>query len=606
MTNSNLSAPTDGAQSRVSFAPDALPDGPDNTTPVPPPPPPDVDPVTPKLVALQDTINKLSPDKLREHLAANPDVLNLLVAGLHQTGGPGFLETLKRLRDLDVLSSEVTNWVNGYDLADSRAKPDTPGGDWTPPVKIVSELKTLPPLPLPSVLRPYIEAVAELSGSSIGTAHCAVVGAINLALSDSIDVESLAAKAHPASLFMLTSAKTGYRKSAAFGLAWKGHTEADSLVNRAWMEAHKAAKNKPKPKQEGEHAPLIVDSAPRPVAPIAVRDDSTVEALVANLAEGRRTQSLASAEAGVLLGGWSYGKGQVGQTLAKLNGLYSGESLNFERITGRVSIRVEDARLCACLLMQPDFAAQHILSDAAQNGFSARSLLNRDIARPKPLTFEWAFGESARFYVDQLHKLITDLRRKQDMGTEYADTPRTPPTVMRPTPEARTALRTFLGQCQDAADGGDIDAHESGFLERAPEQAARYAAMLSAFRSLAADEELGDSYTESGVKDAIAVIDWHRQNLVSFSQEAEDVRLVRAAQWTATRLHGWAAKSKSPQVTIQLLSLLGSYCAGDAKFARDNPDAKREIIKLLTEYDYVRPAARGAYMVNPLTPNTGD
>ena len=577
---------------------------PDDTAPVPPPPPPDVDPVTLRLVELESTVSRLSPDAIREYLAKNPDSIALLVDGLHQTGGLGFLELLKRLRDLDVLPSEVTNWVNGYDLADSRAKPDTPGGDWTPPTQLVSESKPLPPLPLPDAIRSYVQAVAELSGASLGTAHCTVAGSINLGLSDSIDVESLAANAHPASLFMLTSAKTGYRKSAAFGLAWRAHTEADSLVNRAWMEARKAAKNKPK--QEGEHAPLIVDSAPRPVSPIAVRDDSTVEALVANLAEGRRTQSLASAEAGVLLGGWSYGKGQVGQTLAKLNGLYSGEPLNFERITGRVSIRVEDARLCACLLMQPDFAAQHILSDAAQNGFSARSLLNRDIARPKPLTFEWAFGESAKHYVDDLHRLITELRRKQDAGTEYADTPRTPPTVMRPTPEARTTLRTFLGQCQDAADGGDIDAHESGFLERAPEQAARYAAMLSAFRSLAAGEELGDSYTESDVKDAIAVTDWHRQNLVSFSQEAEDARLVKAAQWTATRLHGWAAKSKSPQGTIQLLSLLGSYCAGDAKFAKDNPDAKREIIKLLTEYDYVRPAARGAYMVNPLTPNTGD
>ena len=478
-------APIDGAQPPVSFF---LPNDPD-TAPVPPPPPPDVDPVVIKLMELQSTISKLSTDELREHLTKNPDVLSLLVDGLHKTGGPAFLETLKRLRDLDVLPSEIAVWVNGYDLAHSRAQPDTPGGDWTPPTRILSKPKPLPPLPLPDAIRLYVQAVAELAGSSVGIAHCTVAGSINLALSDSIDVESLAAKPHPASLFLFASAKTGYRKGAAFSLAWEAHTEADSLVNRAWKQARKMAKSKPK--QEGEHAPMIADSAPRPVSPIATRDDSTAEALVANLAEGRRTQSLASAEAGVVLGGWSFGKGPVGQTLAKFNGLYSGESVNYERVTGRVSIRVEDARLSMCLLMQPSFAERHLLSEAALNGFSARSLVNREIARPTPMTFEWGFGESAKHYVDRLYKLITQLRRQQDVGAEYADTPHAPPTVMRPTSEARTALQTFLDQCQAAADGGDVDGHESGFLERAPEQAARYAAMLSAFRSLAAGEEPG-------------------------------------------------------------------------------------------------------------------
>ena len=569
-----------------------------------PRPPPDVDPVTLKLVELQRTIGRLSPDELREHLTENPDVLTILVDGLHQTGGPGFLELLKKLRDLDVLPSEVTNWVNGYDLADSRAKPDTPGGDWTPPTRIVSEPKPLPDLPLPDAIRPYVQAVAELSGASLGTAHSVVVGAINLALSDSIDVQSLAADVHPASLFMVTSARTGYRKSAAFRLAWRAHTEADNLIHQAWMEARKAAKNKPKQeKQEGEHAPLIVDSAPKPVSPIAVRDDSTAEALMANLSEGRRTQSLASAEAGVVLGGWSFGKGQVGQTLAKLNGLYSGESVNIERITSKVSIRVENARLCTCLLMQPSFAEQHLLSEAALNGFSARSLVNRDIARPTPMTFEWAFGTSARHYVDHLHRLITDLRRKQDAGTQFVDAPPNPVTVMRPTDEARTALRTYLAQCQDAADGGDIDAHESGFLERAPEQAARYAAMLSSLRSLDADEELGDSYTEGDVKDAIAVINWHKLNLVSFSVEAEDARYARAANWAAERLRGWAEKSKAAHGGISLLSVLGRYAAGDAKFIKDDPDGKRRVLSLLEEYGYTRPLpTRGNYLANPLDP----
>ena len=568
------SAPIDGAQPRVSlFAPD-LPDDDPNTAP--PSPPPAVDAVTLRLVEIQAALNELSQDGIREYVASNPSYVDELTKALYQTKGSGFsgfLDLLKKLRDLDVLQPNVAAWVSGYDTANSAAQPDNPG-DWTPPAPIMSKAKPLPDLPLPDALRPYVQAIAELSGSSIGVAHCAVVGSINLALANITDVESLAADTHPSSLFMLASARTGWRKSAAFNLAWRAHTEADNAIYRAWMDARKAKGDKPKndkPKNENGGASLYPADSPRPVSPIAVRDDSTAEALMANLSEGRRTQALASAEAGVVLGGWSFGKGQSGQTLAKFNGLWSGEGLNYERVSGRVSIRVADARLTVCMMMQPSFAEQHLLSEAALNGFSARSLVNRDIARPQPLTFEWAFGTSARHYVDRLHSLITSLRKKQDVGTEYADTPPFPATVLRPTDEARAALREFLGQCQAAADDGNTDAHELGFLERATEQVARYASLLSAFRSLSADEPLGEHYTEADVKDATAVIDWHRLNLASFSVEADNARLVRAAQWAATRLHGWAAKSKSPQGTIQLLSLLGSYSAGDAKFARDEP-----------------------------------
>ena len=593
------SAPIDGAQPRVSlFAPD-LPDAdPDDSAPASPPPAVDAD--TLHLVALQAALNELSPDGIREYVASNSGYVDQLTNALYQTKGSGFLELLKKLRDLDVLQPNVAAWVSGYDLATSAAQPDNPGG-WTPPDRIVSKAKPLPDLPLPDALRYYVQAVAELSGSSIGTAHSAVVGTVNLALTNSIDVESLAADVHPAALFMLTSAKTGWRKSAAFNLAWRAHTEADNAIHARWMDARKAKGDKPKNENGG--ASLYPADNTRPVSPIAIRDDSTAEALMANLAEGRRTQSLATAEAGAVLGGWSFGKGQAGQTLAKLNSLWSGEGTNYERITARVSIRVTDARLCACLMMQPSFAEQHILSDAAQNGFSARSLLNRDVVRPKQLTFDWPVGTSARFYVDQLHSLITQLRRQQDVGGECTDTPVIPPMVARPTVEAMAALREFLAECQDTADDGDVDGHELGFLERATEQAARYAAMLSAFRSLAAGEPWGEHYTEADVKDAAVVIDWHRVNLASFSVEADDARLAKAAEWAAARLRGWAEKSKAAHGGISLLSVLGRYAAGDARFIRDDPDAKRRVMSLLEEYGYTRPLpSRGNYLVNPLDP----
>ena len=289
--------------------------------------------------------------------------------------------------------------------------------------------------------QPYVNAVVELSGCSSATAHCVVMGAINLAIADGLDVESLAPDGHPSSLFLMTSARTGWRKSAAFALAFRAHREADDAIHSRWEEARR--EQKANRASDGAPLPLTPIDRPKEVSPIALRDDSTIEALMLNLAQGRRTQSLASAEAGVLLGGWSFGKAQAGQTLAKLSALWSGETVDYERVTGRVSVRVGGVRLTGCLLAQPAFVAEHLLSEAAVNGFTARTLLNRDISRPEPMTFEWPAGSSARFYVSRLNELITRVRQGQDVGAEYADTQRPPSTVMRPTPEAKAALREF-------------------------------------------------------------------------------------------------------------------------------------------------------------------
>ena len=105
------------------------------------------------------------------------------------------------------------------------------------------------------------------------------------------------------------------------------------------------------------------------------------------------------------------------------------------------------------------------------------------------------------------------------------------------------------------------------------------------------------------MKDAIAVIDWYRKNLVSFSVEAEDAKFTRAAQWAAERLRGWAEKSKAAHGGISLLSDLGRYAAGDARFIRDDADGKRRVIQLLEDFGFLRPLpSRGNYLVNPLDP----
>ena len=537
----------------------------------------------------------------RKRLAENPELIAELIC-LAKAGARTAYAMLKNLSESGLLeSAEKVAFGELPEPAEGETND-------APPIPIVHKPQALPAIPVPLQLSAYVNAVVELSGCSLATAHCVIMGSINLAIANDLDVESLAPDVHPSSLFLMTSARTGWRKSSAFGLAFRAHREADDAIHSRWEEARKAKKaSKPSAESTSSSAEPVsflpadlVDSEPadRPkeVSPIALRDDTTAEAMMLNLAQGRRTQSLASAEAGVLLGGWSFGKAQAGQTLSKLSALWSGETVDYERVTGRVSIRVGDVRLTSCLLSQPSFVTENLLSEAAVNGFSARTLISRDINRPTPMTFEWPAGTSARFYVNRLNELITRVRQGQDVGAEYADTIPSTPTAMRPTPEAKAALREFLSECQSAADL-DPGEHELGFLERAAEQGGRYAATVAAFRSLDAGEPFGETYSETDVKDAVEVIRWFAKSLASFSEDAADTRLVRAANWAAGRLKEWAMKYDGK---VPLLSCLGNFAAGDGKFLKNDPDAKRRVIALLEEYDHVTALGRGSYKVNPL------
>ena len=461
---------------------------------------------------------------------------------------------------------------------------------WPAPIPIKFTANPLPDLQIPALVLPYVNAVVELAGASVGTAHASVMGAINLLVADLIDVQTLAATPRPSALFFFTASETGWRKSTAHDLAFKAHREADREARLRWE------KQRDKPEGKGLLPAGMRDI--RKVAPVALRSDSTSEAMLKNLSDGRRTQGLITSEAGVMLGGWSFGKAQAGQTLARLNQVWSNEPLNFERSDGRLSFFVEGARLSACLAAQPSFVAEHLLTEAAGNGFSARTLLNRDTARPPEQEFEWTGGTSATYYVERLNNIIGKARRQQDIDVEFSDTPPKPLKVVYPTEGARHALQAFHRESLDQADG-DPGPHERGFLERAAEQSSRYAANLAAFRCLAADTDLEDCYTEDDVVAASHVIRWHRQNLTSFAEDSTKSALLDAAVWMQNRLKDITDPLNG---TVKVLTYLGQRGAGPAKPFKNDPAAKREIVALLEEYNLIRPVekARGLHYVNPL------
>ena len=122
--------PPDGvtpSPTRISFAPDGLPNDPDTTpqpqpapvppTAVPPPPPPTAVPPSDPFanpehnIGLQEALTGKSPNEIRQYLAANPSFADELVDAFDETDNPVFIRALGQLDELALLSGDISGWV---------------------------------------------------------------------------------------------------------------------------------------------------------------------------------------------------------------------------------------------------------------------------------------------------------------------------------------------------------------------------------------------------------------------------------------------------------------------------------------------------------------
>ena len=133
MTNSNLTAPTDGVTSPpISL----LPDYDQNPAPAPPEPAtpdaaaPGLDDGAVRRIEIQSILGPLSVDQIREFVANNPFFVNELTTALHETGNSGFLQVLNQLQSLGLLQPDIAAWVSERDAehqAAVAAAPDKEG-----------------------------------------------------------------------------------------------------------------------------------------------------------------------------------------------------------------------------------------------------------------------------------------------------------------------------------------------------------------------------------------------------------------------------------------------------------------------------------------------
>jgi hypothetical protein len=442
-----------------------------------------------------------------------------------------------------------------------KENPFLPEGP-TPLIRKMPEAAPFPVNALGPLKEPTV-AIATATEAPIAMCAASVLAAASLASQGHRDVETKNGTAPP-SMFLMTVAESGERKSTADRLAMKGvrDFEADlrskyDLEFDVWRNAHDVWKSR-RAKILGDktadsaakHADLeALGSEPRPpLKPHIVASSPTIEGIVKFLPELRPSLGIMTEEGGALIGGHSMKAENRLATCANLSAMWDGAPLDRWRAGDGVEVHT-GRRFSAHIMIQP-VAAEALLSDRMANGqgLLARFLICRPTSHiGSRLRLErdaQADAAIVRFGA-RIHSLLA-----RDLPLADGTRNKLAPPLLPLSPEARDVLTTFAREIEKAqAPGGPFE-DARAFASKAAEHAARIAAVLTIFmdpdaadvtgETMAGATEIATFYANEAARLADAAI------VPDEVKDAERMRLWLLRSWSEPHISAAIAAQRGP------------------------------------------------------------
>ena len=449
-------------------------------------------------------------------------------------------------------------------------------------------------------------SIQRLTGCNPAAAAQASMGSLAVCVQADTDVRlpwnRESGKAVPTSIFLGGLIPTAGRKSSAFSLTFRPHSEADSRIRalhkqteaeyKAWLAS--AGKGKGRGKKDPGEVQEAEPSKPLAGPAHILRTNSTMEAIIRDLDQGRDCMALASAEAGSVIDNWSHGRNKSG-TVASYNSLWSGESQTLDR-TGEGGISRYlggHQRFSLLFFCQPDY--RHWFFDRyTTNGFAGRLLIQcadgwcrRDA---RAITKEVTPADDTA--VREFQRLIADWREEIDEGEHLAradedDSPRER-RVVRFSPEGRQTIADFEEECGARADQLVDCPWPEGFLSRGHEHACRLAANLFAYRQRAGHVGPGDVIDAQSVQDGIALARWFGDEMARIAPEAGAEQLAQDAGDLSRRL--WDASvdtepgdRKNQNGTISISTVVRKH----VRRLEKDPKGLSQVLQAVVDADHI-------------------
>lgn len=378
---------------------------------------------------------------------------------------------------------------------------------------------------LPRILADGVRGVVARTQCPVGLAANSVVGAASLVSQAHVNVPGLGGSIGPASLFLLTVAQSGERKSSADALAMKpvkdwereqvSRAKEGEEAHRRELAAYEASLKSAKTRAHSkvakggdikaamrEEIEALGEPPKTPIRPNLICDEPTVEGLWMLLSEGMGTAGVFSAEGGAFVGGHAMNADNRLKSAALLSQMWDGEPLRRVRVTG-VQAPLYGRRVSMHLMGQPEamagFAADPTLRD--------QGLLGR---------FLWACPESTmgtRFQRDVtgeeelgLGRFHRALKRCLAVPIPRAgdDERACEPRLLELDAEASRLVRAFADDIErELAPGGEF-ASITGPAAKLAEQALRIAGVFTFIASTEATKITADT-----MESACKLAAWH-------------------------------------------------------------------------------------------------
>lgn len=423
---------------------------------------------------------------------------------------------------------------------------------WPDPQPLTAKIEPEPyPLDaLPDVIFSVIEEVQAFVKAPIALVASSAIGALSLAAQSHIDIKRAERLTGPASLFMLSVADSGERKTTCDGFftAAIREYEAEQAELAAPMIKDYAAamaawtaqrdgilsgirdagkKGKDAIGLEARLKEVEHNKPEPPRAPRLILGDETPENLAYTLAKNWPSAGVVSSEAGVVFGGHAMGKDSAMRNMALLNVLWDGGSLQIGRRSSE-SFTVSGARLTVALQVQEATLRSFFDKSGALargTGFLARFLVSWPESTQgfRPFTEPPKTWPKLAAFNRRIIEILNTPAPINDQGALA-------PLMLEFTPAAKQAWIAFHDALElELRSGGDLcDVRD--VASKTADNAARLAALLHVFTN-----GIGGAIGDDSFENASRIAAWHlSESRRFFGELALPAELANAA-----RLDSW-------------------------------------------------------------------
>jgi hypothetical protein len=370
------------------------------------------------------------------------------------------------------------------------------------PSPLKREVRQAAPFPVKAlgpVLAPAAQAIAAMVQAPLAIAGSSVLATASLVCAPHGDVLLPFGAVRPISLFIMTVAESGDRKSAADEKALNAFDrhERNGMENylavkqlydnelMAWnAERLKVTRNKRLSLQEVTVA--LNNLGPKPLPPLHPTrrsGDPTVQGLQIHLVDAHPSFGLFTSEGGQFIGGYGLSQAAKIHTAGILNNFWDGVPNTRIRASNEERIYLIGRRVSLHILVQPTIAGAFINDRVlADQGFMSRFLC----CAPDSIAGDRPFRDPEREDIDTL--ITYGKRIERILAIEPKVKPDTrnvlDPPVIDMAGEAKRLWIAFYDENEKLQGKGVLNALTKAFANKLPEQAARIAAILATVRTL--------------------------------------------------------------------------------------------------------------------------